>query len=171
MSLQRELDDLATKGGTLLDADQPADAQLHFDRGVQLARTIRDHASLAWFLAHRGFAYVRQSEWALAVGDLTQSILLGQLGNPYVHMMRGIALYELGDLAGGKDELFKAAALVGPEVFAQEDPKYWAFAIKGMKLPEGCADWEGWEGCEPESPMHQGLCDPAMYRLFLTDTH
>lgn len=169
--MQRELDDLATKGGDLLDDGHPADAQIQFARGVEIARQIRDHGSLAWFLAHRGFAYVRQEEWALAVADLTQSILLGQLGNPYVHLMRGIALYELRDLVEGKNELFKAAALVGRDVFGDEDPKYWAFAIKGMKLPEGCESWEAWEGCEPDSPMHVGLCDPAVYRMFLAASH
>lgn len=169
--MQRELDDLATKGGDLLDAGQAGAAEEQFARGIAIARRIRDHASLAWFLAHRGFAHVDQGNWPLAVVDLTQALLLGQVGNPYVHLMRGIALYEQQDLAEAKNELFKAAALVGHDVFADVDPKYWAFAIKGMRLPVGCASWSDWSGCEPGSEMHAALTDPGVYRVSLADAH
>jgi hypothetical protein len=168
MSMQRELDALAEKGGTLLDDGDASAAEQQFERGYALSRQARNPQSMAWFLAHRGFARVKLQSWALAVADLTQSILLGQLGNPYVHLMRGIALYEQQQHAEAKSELFKAAALVGHDVFDQEHPKYWAFAIKGMRTPEACDDWMTWAGCDEGSAMHDALCDPTMYRVFTT---
>lgn len=165
MSMERELDSLGLQGGELLDAGEASRAVVLFDRGYQLARQARNPASIAWFLAHRGFARVALGEHALAVPDLTQSLLLGQIGNPYVHLMRGIALFESGETLEAKSELFKAAVLVGPSVFEGQEPRYFAFAVKGMQLPPGLSDWREWTGCEPGSATHDALTDPAVYRL------
>lgn len=164
--MQRELDALAERGGSLLDDRQYAAAEVQFERGFALAQQARSPASMAWFVAHRGFARVGLQNWLYAIQDLTHAILLGQLGNPYVHLMRGVALYEEGiDLPEAKNELFKACVLSGYDVFTEVDPKYWAFAIKGMKLPAGCSDWTTWTGAEPGSEMHRVMCDPRNYRF------
>lgn len=166
-----DLNAVCERGGALLDQGHPAQALLVFEQALELARDQRQLGSIGWIAAHTGFAHLDLDQPASAVHYLTQAVLYGMLGNPFVHLKRGIALYETGDTTEAKNELFKAAVIDGSAVFSGEDPKYWAFAVQGMRLPAGCADWKQWQGCEPGSEMHRGICDPAQYRVFAPALH
>ena len=49
------------------------------------------------------------------------------LGNPFLHLRRGEVLFEQGELDGAADELMRAYMGAGPDLFADEDPKYIRF--------------------------------------------
>jgi len=49
------------------------------------------------------------------------------LGNPFLHLRLGQALFEQGQLDRAADELMRAYMGAGADVFANDDPKYLAF--------------------------------------------
>ena len=49
------------------------------------------------------------------------------IGNPFLHLRLGEALFEQGELDRSADELIRAYMGAGDEIFASEDPKYRAF--------------------------------------------
>jgi tetratricopeptide (TPR) repeat protein len=51
----------------------------------------------------------------------------GGIGNPFIHMRLGQCQFELGNLDQAADELTRAYAIAGDEIFYQEDNKYMDF--------------------------------------------
>lgn len=49
------------------------------------------------------------------------------IGNPFLHLRLGQALLEQGEDYRAADELMRAYMGAGPEIFANDDPKYLAF--------------------------------------------
>jgi hypothetical protein len=49
------------------------------------------------------------------------------IGNPFLHLRRGEVLYLQSELDAAADELMRAYMEAGPEIFANEDPKYLQF--------------------------------------------
>lgn len=95
------------------------------------------------------------------------TLLQGGLGNPFVHLRRGQALFELGDLSEAQNELARALLLGGQPLFADEASEYWAFIIGRMRPYAERGTWEGWTGVEDGSPMAEWLVDPGHYDLRL----
>ncbi len=56
-------------------------------------------------------------------------------GNPFLHMRTGQCEFERGNLQAAADELCRAYALVGKEIFGREDPKYFEFLKTRIKPP------------------------------------
>lgn len=51
----------------------------------------------------------------------------GAIGNPFIHLRLGQAQLELGNRQRAADELARAYAVAGKEIFSSEDPKYFEF--------------------------------------------
>ncbi|QJP17543.1 tetratricopeptide repeat protein [Starkeya sp. ORNL1] len=51
----------------------------------------------------------------------------GAIGNPFLHLRFGQVLHGRGELDRAADELIRAYALEGAEIFANEHPRYLAF--------------------------------------------
>jgi hypothetical protein len=51
----------------------------------------------------------------------------GAIGNPFLHLRFGQVLFDRGELDRAADELIRAYALEGEEIFANDDPRYLAF--------------------------------------------
>lgn len=51
----------------------------------------------------------------------------GAIANPFLHLRFGQVLFDRGELDRAADELIRAYALEGEEIFANEDPRYLAF--------------------------------------------
>lgn len=56
------------------------------------------------------------------------------IGNPFLHLRLGQALFEKGELDRSADELMRAYMGAGDEIFAAEDPKYRAFLATRAQL-------------------------------------
>jgi tetratricopeptide (TPR) repeat protein len=56
------------------------------------------------------------------------------IGNPFLHLRFGQALYEQGEEDRAADELIRAYMGSGPDIFADDDPKYLAFLSTRAKL-------------------------------------
>jgi tetratricopeptide (TPR) repeat protein len=59
------------------------------------------------------------------------------IGNPFLHLRLGQCRYELGEHDRAADELTRALMVAGEEIFAAEDPKYFAFLKTRLKPPPG----------------------------------
>ena len=58
------------------------------------------------------------------------------IGNPFLHLRLGQALLEEGEEDQAADELIRAYMGAGPEIFADDDPKYLAFLTTRAKLDQ-----------------------------------
>lgn len=85
------------------------------------------HAS-TWILAALIDAYflAGRNDYAL---DALQYVMTcpDAIGNPFIHLRFGEVLFELGEKDAAANELIRAYAIEGEEIFATEDPKYFEF--------------------------------------------
>ena len=51
----------------------------------------------------------------------------GAIGNPFLHLRLGQILFDDGEEAAAADELMRAYMGAGSDIFANDDPKYFAF--------------------------------------------
>lgn len=58
----------------------------------------------------------------------------GGIGNPFIHLRLGQCQLELGNKDRAADELTRAYALEGEQIFADENPKYFSFLKKKIKI-------------------------------------
>ena len=72
-----------------------------------------------WFLAGKYDEVLRALEFGMNCP--------GAVGNPFLHLRFGQALLEQGEEDRAADELIRAYAVHGAEIFEHEDPKYLAF--------------------------------------------
>lgn len=56
------------------------------------------------------------------------------IGNPFLHLRRGQVCFDAGELDEAADELTRAYALAGPEIFETEDAKYLTFLRSRITL-------------------------------------
>lgn len=49
------------------------------------------------------------------------------IGNPFIHMRLGQSCFELNELDRAADEMTRAYAVEGEEIFSEDDPKYFEF--------------------------------------------
>ena len=79
-----------------------------------------------WILAGIGDAHFLSARFVRAEEVFAQAILNapGGLGNPFLHLRRGEALFETGDIRAAADDLMRAYMGAGVDIFRGEDPKY-----------------------------------------------
>ena len=164
--IQGEVDRLAKAGNARMDAGEYVEALRLFRQGLELLPQPRDRWSAAeWFLAGIGDALWFLGCHLNALPVWRDILLVGGLGNPWVHLRRGQTLYELGDFVESQSELMRALLLGGSEFFEDEPRKYWDYITSLARPPEGRQSWEGWEGVDQDSPLYAWLMDPGKYEL------
>ncbi|AKM45639.1 hypothetical protein WR30_19305 [Burkholderia contaminans FFH2055] len=81
-----------------------------------------------WLMAAIGDANFHQENYAAGRDTLAQSMHFpNAIGNPFLHLRLGQCQFELGNLDRAADELMRAYASGGPELFEDEDGKYLRF--------------------------------------------
>lgn len=87
-----------------------------------------------WLLIALGDAHFLKSDYAKALEYLAHAVQCPDaLGNPFLHLRLGQTFFELGQLDKAADEMARAYMGEGPDVFADEDPKYFAFLKTRMR--------------------------------------
>ena len=61
----------------------------------------------------------------------------GAFGNPFIHLRLGELFFEAGQLDAAANELIRAYALEGPELFSEENSKYLEFLAARADLTTG----------------------------------
>ncbi len=87
-----------------------------------------DWDATIWVLAAIGDANFLGNDFQACLDNLSNAMHCpGAIGNPFLHLRLGQCQFELGNLDRAADELTRAYAVVGEEIFSEDDPKYFAF--------------------------------------------
>ena len=87
-----------------------------------------DWNASTWILAALGDAFFLGGHIDAARKPLEFAMTCpGGLGNPFLHLRLGQVLFEAGELDAAADELMRGYMGGGPEIFANEDPRYLEF--------------------------------------------
>ena len=129
MSWEEDIDALAEKGNERMDAEDYLGAVEFFDLAwTMLPEPKTQWPQATWLLASIGDAHVLRGDFQTAHAALTTCMHCPEaLGNPFIHLRLGQAQFELGNEPRAADELMRAYMGAGPEIFADEDPKYIEF--------------------------------------------
>lgn len=129
VSWEHDIDALAQQGNDRMDEEDYLGAVELFDRAWDLLPEPKTQWPQAtWLLASIGDAHVLRGDFETAHAALTTCMHCPEaLGNPFIHLRLGQAQFELGNEPRAADELMRAYMGAGPEIFADEDPKYIEF--------------------------------------------
>jgi tetratricopeptide (TPR) repeat protein len=100
-----------------------------------------DWEASTWLLAAIGDCNFRLGAYEQAARALDGAMHCpGAIGNPFIHLRLGQCRFELGDMSRAADELTRAYAIEGRDIFAEEDAKYFAFLKTAIRPPAG-GEW------------------------------
>lgn len=100
-----------------------------------------DWEACTWLLAAIGDANFNSKNYEHAVAALSDAMHCpGAIGNPFIHLRLGQSQFELGNIDRANDELARAYMGAGKEIFANEDPKYFAH-LKTVLRPSANGEW------------------------------
>lgn len=124
---QDQVEELAGEGSDLLDQDWQKALTVWQKALALVPEPKTDHEEGGWLLASIGDAYHSGEEWAEAEKALQESMKApGGTGNGYAWLRLGQAQFEQGNIEPAVQSLLSAYMLEGHEIFADEDPKYFA---------------------------------------------
>lgn len=87
-----------------------------------------DWEATTWLLAAIGDANFLSSNFEAGADNFGVAMNCPEgLGNPFLHLRLGQCLFEIGNLQKASDELTRAYAIAGQEIFEDEDSKYFEF--------------------------------------------
>lgn len=87
-----------------------------------------DWDTSTWILTAIGDANYLGNDFQAGVDNLSNAMHCpGAIGNPFIHMRLGQCQFEVGNHDRAADELTRAYALEGEDIFSDDDPKYLEF--------------------------------------------
>lgn len=94
-----------------------------------------DWNASTWLLAAIGDANFLGDDFEAGRDNLAYAMHCpNAIGNPFIHLRLGQCQFELGILDRAADELVRAYAIEGEEIFADDDPKYFEFLKTKIKI-------------------------------------
>lgn len=88
-----------------------------------------------WILAAIGDSNFLGRDFQAGVDNLSSAMHCpGAIGNPFIHLRLGQCQFELGNLERAADELTRAYAIEGEEIFEEDDPKYFEFLKTRIRI-------------------------------------
>ena len=104
-----------------------------------------DWDTTTWVLTAIGDANFLGNDFQAGVDNLSNAMHCpGAIGNPFIHMRLGQCQFEVGNLERAADELTRAFALEGEEIFAHDDPKYLTFLKTRIQTNEEAPKKKKW---------------------------
>jgi len=135
-ALYEQIETLSEQGNDLVDEDDFEGALSKFQEAMDLLPDPKNQweASL-WLYASMGDMYLFQEDFDLAKTNFYNALNCpdGQESG-FVHLRLGEALYELGEEEKSLDHLLRAYISEGPEIFAEEEEKYFNFLKSKVEL-------------------------------------
>lgn len=135
-AIHARITQLCDVGSSLMEQEKYFEALTEFRKAWELIPDPpNDWHAATWILAAMVDCYLPLGKFDWAKEALQYAMTCpGGLGNPYLHLRFGEALFELGELDDAADELMRAYMSEGRELFEDEDPKYLAFLGTRAKL-------------------------------------
>lgn len=88
-----------------------------------------------WLLTAIGDANFLNKDFKAGADNLNSAMHCpGGIGNPFVHLRLGQCQFELGNMDKAADELTRAYAIEGKDIFESEDTKYFEFLRTIIKI-------------------------------------
>jgi tetratricopeptide (TPR) repeat protein len=127
--LYEEIQDLCDTADALAEAGEYPDALTKYWEAYDLIPEPKEEwEATLWVLSAIGDANFLGGDFAAARDNLANAMHCPDaIGNPFLHLRLGQSQYELGNVDRAADELTRAYAVAGAEIFEGEDPKYFAF--------------------------------------------
>ncbi len=118
-----------TRGEQLFKRDKHSEAIGEYHQAWQLLPDPKeDWEAATWILAAIGDSLFMLKRFEESRDAFRHAMHCPKaIGNPFLHLRLGQLNFELGDLDRSADELIRAYAVAGPEIFSSEDPKYLTF--------------------------------------------
>ncbi|MBO0591246.1 hypothetical protein I2486_07470 [Cellulophaga sp. E16_2] len=128
-SLHLEIEKLSEQGDALAEAGNYSDALDAYWAAFDLVPEPKtEWEATTWILVAIGDANFLGADFQAGLENLSNAMHCPNgIGNPFIHLRLGQCQLETGNLERAADELTRAYALEGEELFADDDPKYLEF--------------------------------------------
>ncbi|WP_165750416.1 tetratricopeptide repeat protein [Cellulophaga sp. Z1A5H] len=128
-SLHLEIEKLSEQGDAFAEAGNYSDALDAYWAAYDLVPEPKTAwEATTWILVAIGDANFLGADFQAGVENLSNAMHCPNgIGNPFIHLRLGQCQLETGNLERAADELTRAYALEGEELFADDDPKYLEF--------------------------------------------
>lgn len=135
----REIMGLCAEGDDLAEAERFPEALLRYRQALALLPDPpHSWEAATWIYAALGDALLSAGDLEDAQEAFEEALRCPEaLGNPFLHLRLGQLAFEAQDLDRAADELCRGFMAAGPELFEEEDPKYFAFLKTRMDPPAG----------------------------------
>ena len=101
-----------------------------------------DWDASTWVLTAIGDANFKGGDFKAGVDNLSSAMHCPDaIGNPFIHLRLGQCQFETGNLDRAADELTRAYALEGEEMFSEDDPKYFEFLKTRIQIAPPKKPW------------------------------
>ncbi len=136
-SIHQEITAHCEAGDALMDDDDLEGAIACYQEALALVPEPKtDWEAATWVYVAIGDCRFQLGDFDAAREDLQLAVASPDgLGNPFIHLRLGQVQFELGELSASADELARAYMGAGPEIFDDEDPKYWDFIRSKLLRP------------------------------------
>ena len=127
--IHSEIQRLSQSGDSFAEKGNYANALSEYWKAFDLIPEPKtEWEATTWVLAAIGDANFLGEDFQAGVDNLSNAMHCpGAIGNPFLHLRLGQCQFEAGNLERAADELTRAYAIEGEELFSNEDPKYLAF--------------------------------------------
>lgn len=141
-SIHEQITQLSKEGDVLAEQGQYHEAVEKYLQAFELLPEPRtDWEACTWLLAAIGDANFKSKNYEHAKAALSDAMHCpGAIGNPFIHLRLGQAQFELGNIERANDELARAYMGAGKDIFADEEPKYFAH-LKTVLRPPANGEW------------------------------
>jgi tetratricopeptide (TPR) repeat protein len=128
-NIYEELKTFSNIGDSYAEDGNYADALTEYWKAFDLIPEPKNNwEATTWVLAAIGDANFLGKDYQTGIDNLSNAMHCPEaIGNPFLHLRLGQCQFEIGDLDKAADELTRAYALEGEEMFSEEDPKYLEF--------------------------------------------
>lgn len=141
-TIHQQIVQLSQEGDALAEAGEHRRAARKYAEAFRLLPEPKtDWEAGTWLLTAIGDVFFISGDYEQARPALTNAMHFPEaIGNPFVHLRLGQVQLELGNRDRAADELAWAYMGAGAEIFANEDPKYFAF-LKTVLQPPADGQW------------------------------
>lgn len=134
--IHEEIKSLSQSGDALAEAEDYAQALVQYWSAFDLIPEPKNEwEATTWVLAAIGDANFLSKDYQAGIDNLSNAMYCpNAIGNPFLHLRLGQCLFEMEFLDQAADELIRAYALEGEELFSEDDPKYLDFLRTRIEL-------------------------------------
>ncbi|QWX84665.1 hypothetical protein H0I23_03185 [Cellulophaga sp. HaHaR_3_176] len=127
---------LSEQGDALAEDGKFSEAlSFYWDAYDTIPKPKTEWEATTWLLAAIGDANFLSADFEAGMQNLSNAMHCpNAIGNPFLHLRLGQCQFELGNLDRAANELTRAYALEGEELFADDDTKYFEFLKTKIKL-------------------------------------